>query len=102
MATIELNDADREIMAVLREGRNTPSNIARRLDYSREYVAQRLTRLREHDIVSRVDRGLYQLEEIEPDPVDPDDPIFTARPTFSSGRADLSERVDDIVYGSDS
>jgi DNA-binding transcriptional ArsR family regulator len=100
MVTIELNDTDREILDVLGEGRNTPSNIARRLDYSREYVSQRLTRLRKHDIVSRVDRGLYQLESIEPNPVDPDDPIFTERPTFSSGRADLSESVDDIVYGS--
>lgn len=99
MASIELNDADRDIVAVLREGRNTPSNIARRLDFSREYVSQRLTRLREHGVVTRIDRGLYELDDEDVHPVDPVDPIFTDRPTFESGRSDLSESVDDLLYG---
>ncbi|RLM87896.1 winged helix-turn-helix domain-containing protein [Haloarcula sp. Atlit-7R] len=63
MAGIDLNDADESIINTLREGRNTPSILARELDYSREYVSQRLRRLREHDIVARVDRGLYELVE---------------------------------------
>lgn len=63
MAGIDLNDADESIIDALREGRNTPSNLAREFDYSREYVSQRLRRLREHDVVERVDRGLYELVE---------------------------------------
>ena len=46
MVGIDLNDADESIIDVLEEGRNTPSNIARELGYSREYVSQRLRRLR--------------------------------------------------------
>lgn len=65
MADIDLNEADEQIMSVLEEGRNTPSNIARRLEYTREYVSQRLKRLREHGVVERVDRGLYALPEVE-------------------------------------
>ena len=99
MASVELNDTDREILAVLREGRNTPSNIARRLDFSREYVAGRLTRLREHGVVIRVDRGVYELGGDEPAPVSADDPIFADRPAFSSGQPALSASVDDVLYG---
>lgn len=69
MADVDLNEADEGIVDLLREGRNTPSNIARHLDYSREYVSQRLKRLTEHGIVVRVDRGLYGLED---DPADSD------------------------------
>lgn len=65
MDRIDLNQADRGIIQVLRDGRNTPSNIARKLDYTREYVAQRLKRLTEHGVVDRVDRGLYDLAETE-------------------------------------
>lgn len=61
MAEIDLNEADEGIVDHLREGRNTPSNLARHLDYSREYVSQRLKRLTEHNVVERVDRGLYEL-----------------------------------------
>jgi hypothetical protein len=65
MADIDLNDADEELLAVLEEGRNTPSILADRLDYSREYVAQRLKRLVEHQLVVRVGRGLYGLPKYE-------------------------------------
>lgn len=61
MTGIELNDADEKIIDVLTEGRNTPANIARRLNYTREYVANRLKRLVEHDVVEKPDRGLYEL-----------------------------------------
>lgn len=45
-------------------------------------------------------RVLYwRLDAADPDPVNPDDPIFTDRPTFSSGEPNLSERVDEILYG---
>jgi DNA-binding Lrp family transcriptional regulator len=61
MEDIELNNADQKIVTALGSGRNTPSNLAEELGYSREYVSQRLKRLREHDIVQRVGRGLYEL-----------------------------------------
>lgn len=62
---IDTNEADESILSILEEGRNTPSNIARRAEYTREYVAQRLTRLVEHEVVVRVDRGLYGLAKYE-------------------------------------
>lgn len=65
MTDIELNDADEEILDVLEDGRNTPSILADCLGYSREYVAQRLKRLVEHDRVVRVGRGLYGLPKYE-------------------------------------
>lgn len=60
MAQIDLNDADQQIKEVLQDGRNTPSNLASELGYTREYVSQRLKRLREHNLVERVGRGLYE------------------------------------------
>lgn len=41
----------------------------------------------------------WRLDAVNPDPVNPDDPIFTDRPSFSSGQDTLSEQVDDILYG---
>lgn len=66
MTGIELNEADEKIIDVLAEGRNTPANIARRLNYTREYVANRLKRLVEHDVVAKPDRGLYELAIVPP------------------------------------
>lgn len=63
MAEIDLNEADQKIKEVLQEGRNTPSNLASELGYTREYISQRLKRLREHDLVERVGRGLYEWSE---------------------------------------
>lgn len=40
----------------------------------------------------------WQLDAVDPDPVNPDDPIFTDRPSFSSGRDTLSGQVDDLLY----
>ena len=41
----------------------------------------------------------WRLDVADPDPVNPDDPIFTDRPSFSSGEENLSERVDEVLYG---
>jgi len=61
------NDADRQILDVLKEGRVTPT-LARRLlesggfEYSRQYVSQRIIRLAEHGYVRNLyDTGLYEL-----------------------------------------
>ena len=68
MADIELNEADGKILNLLAEGRNVPANIADELDYSRQYVQNRITRLREHGYVTNVGRGVYELVE---DPREP-------------------------------
>ena len=59
----ELNEADERILDALTEGRNTPQNIANELDYSRQYVQNRLQMLKAADYVENVGGGLYELIE---------------------------------------
>lgn len=81
----ELDDIDREIIDLLAEGRNTPANMASRLNRSRQYVHQRLSILVASDHVEKVDRGLYGLGpkfESEAEPGDLDgcaDTVLRAR-----------------------
>jgi DNA-binding HxlR family transcriptional regulator len=64
MADIALNEADRAIVAELRDGRVTAAFLAHRIDWSREYLTQRLLRLEEHGIVTNLASvGLYELVE---------------------------------------
>lgn len=58
---IELSTADTAILDMLEEGRCTPRYIAKEIGKSRPHVTNRLKRLVEHGIVTRVDRGLYEL-----------------------------------------
>jgi biotin operon repressor len=57
----ELNDADERILDTLASGRNLPQNIARELNYSRQYVQNRLQMLKAADYVENVGGGLYEL-----------------------------------------
>jgi len=41
----------------------------------------------------------WQLDASDPAPVNPDDPVFTDRPSTRSGDTDLSQRVDELLYG---
>ncbi|WP_136592332.1 winged helix-turn-helix transcriptional regulator [Salinigranum halophilum] len=41
--------------------RNGPANIADELDFSRQYIQQRLKRLEEHGYVQNIGRGVYEL-----------------------------------------
>lgn len=64
MADIRLNDADVSILQELRDGRATAAFLDRRIDWSREYITQRLRRLEEHGIVENLeDTGLYELRD---------------------------------------
>jgi len=63
MGNIDLNDADQEIISALQDGRNVPANLADELGYSRQYIQNRLKRLREHGIVQNIGRGVYELIE---------------------------------------
>lgn len=44
-------------------------------------------------------RIVYWRLDDTPKSVDPEDPIFTDRPSFASGTENLSSRVDDLLYG---
>lgn len=41
----------------------------------------------------------WKLDAADPTPVNPEDPIFTDRPSVSAGDSALSQRVDDLLYG---
>ena len=63
----DLNAVDRRILALLAEGRATPTLIQRLLaeqgdEFSRQYVNQRLKRFAEHGHVRNLfDTGVYEL-----------------------------------------
>lgn len=97
MADIDLNEADQHIIDELKQGRNTPSNLASDLDYTREYVSQRLKRLREHDIVERVGRGLYELKTEDIAESD-----SSSEPSETSEAAEEDEEADYDIFETDS
>lgn len=66
----ELNTADESILTALAEGRNLPQNLAGDLDYTRQYVHNRLQILQAADYVRNIGGGLYEItdagrEEVE-------------------------------------
>lgn len=63
MANIQLNDADEAILESLQVGRNVPANIAEDTGYTRQYVYDRLKRLAEHEKVTNIGNGVYELNE---------------------------------------
>jgi len=61
---LRLNDADEAILRELEHGRVTAAFLDRRIDWSREYITQRLRRMEEHGIVENLEgTGLYELNE---------------------------------------
>jgi len=60
---IPLNDADEQILTLLSEARQTPKSLAEQTEWSRPYISDRLTRLREHNLITRVSTGLYELSD---------------------------------------
>lgn len=62
MVDFALNEADRAVISELRNGRVTAAFLAHRIDWSREYLTQRLVRLEEHGIARNLESvGLYEL-----------------------------------------
>lgn len=59
----ELKPVDEQILDVLHEGRNVPSNIADEIDVSRQWATQRLQQMESADYVRNVGRGVYELVE---------------------------------------
>lgn len=64
---IPLNEADEEILQLLAEARQTPKSLAEQTELSRPYISDRLTRLREHGLITRVSTGLYELADLGED-----------------------------------
>nr|WP_157500480.1 helix-turn-helix domain-containing protein [Halobacterium sp. CBA1126] len=66
-----MNRADKRILRALEDGVRNPSWLADELDYSRQYVHQRLQLLVAAEHVNNLGHGLYELEalpeEIEED-----------------------------------
>jgi len=83
----------------------TSSDVASVTDCSRDTARRKLETLHEQGRVGRrktAGRVVYwRLDVATPDPVNPDDPIFTNRPSFASGEEALSEQVDEILYGTE-
>lgn len=57
----ELGPADKALLDLLQEGRITAPYAADETGYSKQYLRDRLRRLVEHDIVTKVYEGLYEL-----------------------------------------
>jgi len=81
----------------------TTGDVADATGCSRDSARRKLDQLHEQGRVGRrrtAGRVLYwRLEAAEPNPVNPADPIFTDRPSFATGIDNLSERVDELLYG---
>jgi DNA-binding HxlR family transcriptional regulator len=62
MVDIRFNSADQAIVEELEDGRATAAYLEQRIDWTREYITQRLRRLEEHGIVENLEgTGLYEL-----------------------------------------
>jgi repressor of nif and glnA expression len=61
-----MTQADERILETLAESNMilSPHIIAVNADYTRNYMTKRLSILREHDLVDRVDDGLYTITEL--------------------------------------
>ncbi|WP_136687747.1 helix-turn-helix transcriptional regulator [Halorhabdus amylolytica] len=86
----------------------TSTDVAEDLDCSTETARRKLGELYRDGVLDRRKSGrtvvwwVVNDYDVGPKPVDPDDPLFADRPSFASGREDLAESVDDVLYRSES
>ena len=59
----DLSETDRDVLAVLADGRVTPHFLGEQVGITREYASQKLNRFIEHDVVVKRAPGLYELVE---------------------------------------
>lgn len=59
----DLRPADEAILDTLADGRNNAPNIATNTGLSKQYIRERLGRLREDGIVETIGSGIYELRE---------------------------------------
>lgn len=83
----------------------TSSDVASATGCSDDTARRKLETLHDQGRVGRrktAGRVIYwRLDAADPAPVNPDDPIFTDRPSFASGEENLSQQVDEILYGNE-
>ena len=60
---LDLKEIDNQILDLLAEGRNVPSNLADELDVTRQYIQQRLKLLEAADYIQNIGRGVYEVVE---------------------------------------
>lgn len=60
---IKLIPLDKEILALLADGRCTPGYLAKQTGEQQPWVSQRIARLVDAEIVTKIDRGLYELAD---------------------------------------
>lgn len=58
----DLGPADETLLDLLHEGRITAPYAAEKTGYNIQYIRDRLSRLVEHNIVTKTYEGLYELE----------------------------------------
>jgi len=59
----EFTDTELDMLEKLEEGRCTPAYLADELGVTQEYVRTRLNELHRLSLVSKVHRGLYELQD---------------------------------------
>lgn len=81
----------------------TTGDVASITGCSSDTARRKLERLHDQGNVCRrktAGRVVYwRLDAADPTPVNPDDPIFMDRPSFTTGEDELSAEVDELVYG---
>ncbi len=94
-----------DVLAVFEEVEGpvvTSGDVASATGCSTDTARRKLRRLHDQGQLGRrttAGRVVYWRLDGTPTPVDPEDPIFTDRPSFASGTENLSERVDELLYG---
>lgn len=59
----DLRPADEAILDTLADGRNNAPNIAAETGLTKQYIRERLGRLREDGIVETIGSGIYELQD---------------------------------------
>lgn len=100
------NTSHSDVLGVFREVEGpvvTSGDVADALGCTRETARRKLNELYDQGRVGKrktAGRVVYwKLAAANPNPINPNDPFFTDLPTFSPGDANLSESVDEILYG---
>lgn len=80
----------------------TSADVADTLGCSRQTARRKLNQLHEMGRLGKRETAgrvvYWKLAAADPTPVNPNDPIFTNRPSFKSGEKNLSGRVDEVLY----
>jgi len=80
----------------------TSSDVADSLNCTTEAARRKLKALYEEGVLDRRKTGrtlIYWRAESTTEEIPEDDPFFSAEPTSGSGVSDVSENVDDYLYG---